>query len=438
MVERQFSLLPEWFLPDSSLMLTPLWAVVAVLLFAGASFFFAVAESALFSLGKWQTRQLAERSLPAGGVVARLLAEPQDLLATIVLGNTFANAAIVAIPLWLALSGGWSLWMTLVLLVAALTLILIGCEVVPKTLAVRAPERWSLLVARPMSLLQMVTRPLQQAAQRTNSAILRTVVPRSLQPQATLSDEDYQELLDLAYQQGTLAQSEREIILQIINLDRRTARDVMKPRSQMACIPDDLSVEEMIAAARKYKHRRLPMYDETPDTIIGILNTRALLLDPRIDLADAIEFPSFVPESMNLLQLLKSLQRQQRGLAIVLDEFGGTAGLVTMEDILEEMIGEIRGEVETQGFVMEKLGPDRWRLNATMRLEDFRREHPELGSVPEVDTMGGLMLLQLETIPTVGQSVVFRGLKLTATAADERRVRELLVEIPTSREKGGR
>ena len=415
-------------------MLTPLWAVVAVLVFAGASFFFAVAESALFSLGKWQTRQLTQRSPHAGGVVARLLAEPQDLLATIVLGNTFANAAIVAIPLWLALSGGWSLWMTLLLLVAALMLILVGCEVVPKTLAVRAPERWSLLVARPMSILQRVTRPLQQGAQRTNSAIFRMVVPRSLQPQATLSDEEYQELLDLAYQQGTLAQSEREIILQIINLDRRTARDVMKPRSQMACIPDDLSVEEMIAAARKYKHRRLPMYDETPDTIIGILNTRALLLEPRIDLADAIEFPSFVPESTNLLQLLKSLQRQQRGLAIVLDEFGGTAGLVTMEDILEEMVGEIRGEGEAQGFVMEKLGAGRWRANATMRLEDFRREYPELGSVAEVDTMGGLMLLQLEAVPAAGQSVVFRGLKLTATVADERRVREVMVETLT----GGR
>jgi len=294
------------------------------------------------------------------------------------------------------------------------------------------------LVARPMSLLQMVTRPLQQAAQRTNGAILRTVVPRSLKPQAALSDEEYQELLDLAYQQGTLAQSEREIILQIISLDRRTARDVMKPRAQMACIPDDLSIEEMIAVARKHKHRRLPMYDETPDTIIGILNTRALLLDPGIDLADAIEFPSFVPESMNLLQLLKSLQRQQRGLAVVLDEFGGTAGLVTMEDILEEMIGEIRGEGEAQGFVMEKLGPGRWRVNATMRLEDFRREYPELGGVVEVDTMGGLLLLQLETIPSVGQSAHFRGLKLTATVADERRVREVLVEIPANREKGAR
>jgi CBS domain containing-hemolysin-like protein len=212
----------------------------------------------------------------------------------------------------------------------------------------------------------------------------------------------------------------------------------MKPRSRMACISDNLSVEEMIDAARKFKHRRLPMYDETPDTIVGVLNTRALLLDPQIDLADAIEFPSYVPESMNLLQLLKSLQRQQRGLAIVLDEFGGTAGLATLEDILEEMIGEIRGEGEAQGFVMEKLGPGRWRVNATMRLEDFRREYPELGSVAEVDTMGGLLLLQLETVPVVGQSIFFRGLKLTATAADERRVREVLVEIATNRDKGGR
>src|SRR4029079_13118996 len=183
-------------------------------------------------------------------------------------------------------------------------------------------------------------------------------------------DEEYQELLDLAYQQGTLAQSEREIILQIISLDRRTARDVMKPRAQMACIPDDLSIEEMIAVARKHKHRRLPMYDETPDTIVGILNTRALLLDPQIDLADAIEFPSFVPESMNLLQLLKSLQRQKRGLAIVMDEFGGTAGLVTMGDILGGLVGGIRSEVESGGFVMEKLALGRWRVNGTMRLDD--------------------------------------------------------------------
>jgi putative hemolysin len=184
----------------------------------------------------------------------------------------------------------------------------------------------------------------------------------------------------------------------------------------------------MIAAARKHRHRRLPLYDETPDTIFGVLNTRTLLLDPSVDLLDAIEFPSFVPETMNLLQLLKSLQRQQRGLAIVLDEFGGTAGIVTIEDILEEIVGKFRGEVETEGFVMERQGVGRWRVSGVMRLDDFRREYPQLGEVEEVETLGGLMLSLMEVVPNPGDWVQFRGLKLTAHVTDERRIRELLVE----------
>ena len=186
----------------------------------------------------------------------------------------------------------------------------------------------------------------------------------------------------------------------------------MKARARMAAIPDDLSGEEMIAAARKHKHNRLPVYDETPDTIVGALNVRSFLLEPDADLSEVFEFPSFVPESMNLLQLLKSLQRQQRGLAIVLDEYGGTAGVVTMQDILEQMVGEIRGEGESEGFVMEKLGPGKWRVNGTMRLDDFCREYPALGEVAEVDTMGGLMVAQKEIVPGAGESVAFRGLEI--------------------------
>ena len=404
----------------------PLVAVLVVLDFAGISFFFALAETALFSLSKWQARQLAEREPGAGGIVVRLLAEPQDLLAMMVLGNTFASAAMLATALWMALNGRWPPAVTVAGLLA---LILIGCEVLPKTLAVRKPEQWSLRVARLLLVVQTFSLPLRRVAQYLNTAILNTVIPRTIQPQNALTDADYQELLEMAFQRGTLAQSEKEIILQIISLDRRTAKEVMKPRSRMAAIPDDLSIEEMIVAARKYKHRRLPMYDQTPDTIVGILNARALLLDPQIDLADAIELPSFVPETMNLLQLLKSLQRQQRGLAIVLDEFGGTAGIVTMEDILEEMIGTIRGELESESFVMEKLAPGRWRTSGTLRLDDFRREYPPLGDVAGAETMGGLLASLLDVVPNPGESATFRGLKLTAQATDERRVRELLVEV---------
>ena len=404
---------------------TPLAAVVVVLIFAGASFFFSLAETSLFSLTKWQVRQLAGRTESPGKLVEGLLSKPQDLLAAMVLGNTVANAALLAVALWMALAGRWPAVLTILVLLA---LLLVGCEVFPKTMAVRNPELWALRVVRPLSLFLRVSLPLCRIAQRLNAAILKALTMHSPQPQTVLTDADYQELLEMAYQHGALAQAEKEIILQIISLDRRTAREVLQPRSRMAAISDDLSIEEMVEAARHYKHRRLPIYDETPDTIVGILNTRALLLDPQIDLADAIEFPSFVPETMNLLQLLKSLQRQQRGLAIVLDEFGGTAGIVTMEDILEEMIGRIRPDAETEGFVMEKLGPGRWRVSGLLRLDDFRREYPALGEVNEVETMGGLLMSLKDVVPRTGESAVFRGIKLTAALADERRVRELLVE----------
>jgi CBS domain containing-hemolysin-like protein len=397
---------------------------LVILVFAGASFFFALAETALFSLNNWQVAQLAEKNPRAGKFVAELLERPPDLLATLALGNTFANAAILAAALRLVFAAHWALALTML---AVAALVLLGCEVLPKTLAVRRPEHWALRVAWPLLIFRRLTKPFYRAAQWTNAAILKQAAAKATPP-AAVTEAEYQELLELAWQQGTLEESEREIILQIISLDRRTARDVMRPRAGMACISDELSVEEMLAAARKTKYRRLPIYDETPDTIVGILNTRALLLDPKIDLAEAIEFPSFVPESMNLLLLFRALQKQQRGLAIVLDEFGGAAGLVTMEDILGGIVGKIRAASEPQGFVLEKISAGRWRVNGTMRLEDFRREFPALPDVAEVETMGGLLTHLLGVVPDTGESMTFAGLKLTAQVADERRVRELLVQ----------
>jgi len=398
--------------------------VFAILVFAGASFFFALAETSLFSLSKWQVAQLSEKQSGAGQVVSELLERPHDLQATLALGNTFANAAILAAALRMVFNAQWGLGLTLLALAAAV--LLVG-EVLPKTLAVRQPERWALRVAWPLLIFRRVTKPFYRAAQWTNAAILKQAAATAAPP-AAVTEAEYQELLELAWLQGTLEESEREIILQIISLDRRTARDVMRSRVGMAAISDDATVDEMLAAARKHQHRRLPIYDETPDTIVGILNTRALLLDPEIDLAEVIEFPSFVPASMNLLQLFRALQQQQRGLAIVLDEFGNAIGLVTMEDILGGIVGKIRVATSPQGFVLERLSPGRWRVNGTMRLEDFRREFPPLPEVNEVETMGGLLTHLLGVVPAAGESATFAGLKFTAHVADERRVRELLVE----------
>jgi CBS domain containing-hemolysin-like protein len=400
-------------------------AWLLILLSAGLSFLFSVAEASVFSLSRWQLDDVCEAHPRRGRRLKRLLDQPQDLLATMVLGNTTAFATLLATVVWKMFNGEWPV---VPATLGALVVVVFCCELVPKTLAVRRPDVWSIRVIGPIHLAHRLSFPLRWVSQRINDLILKRFLARRSESQQYLNDSEYQELLEWAQQQGALQRSEKEIILEVLGLDQQTAGDVMRPRSQMAGISDDLSPEEMIEAARKHRHRRLPIYDEDEDTIVGILNTRSLLLDPNADLADAIEFPSFVPESMNLLQLLRSMQRQQRVMAIVLDEFGGTAGIVTLEDILEEVVGPARDQAGAERVWVEPLGAGRWRMHGATRLDDFRRSYPELGEVEEVETMGGLLVQLLEVVPNEGQSAVFRGLRLTAAACDARRVRELMVE----------
>lgn len=387
----------------------------------------------MFSLGLWRAKALRERDPVRGGRLVKLLEQPNDLLASIVLSNSLANAFLIAIGLQVAQRGSLP---TLATGTGLILLVLLFCEVTPKALAVRTPDFWALRLARPMGWNQILTRPVRLIAQRIVNAILARLTPKSVRQAGGTSDEEYSDLVELAAQQGTLGSVEKEIILQILSLDSRMARDVMRPRAQMVALPDDLDVAAMAEAVRRSRHHRIPLYDESPDNIVGVLNTRTLGLQTEPDLAEAIEFPSFVPETMNLLKLFEALQRQGRGMAIVLDEFGGTAGLVTLQDILEAVIGRIRGEGESEGFVMEKLDEGRWRVSGSMRLDDFRRQHPELGDDPDVDTLGGLLTKLAEVVPLEGQVFLHRGLRMTVKAADERRVREVLVERVGM--KGGR
>ena len=393
-----------------------------LLIFTGIGFFLALAETALLTLGKWRLRQITAHQPERGVFIRKLLAEPHDLLATMTFLNTVAHAAIIAT----ALAISWKLDQQHFIFVALLLAagLLLFCEVVPKTLAMRRPQSWAPRVARPLLWLVWFTRPVRFVAQWVNNQLLR-LVPKSVKPMPELSDEEYSELIELGWQSGTLGISEKEIILNIMRLDRRPVADLMRPRSQMACIPHNLELPELMAAAREQQHRRLPMYDESPDTIVGILNAPRLLADPAVDMVEVIDFPSFVPEEMNLLELLKSFQRYQHSMAIVLDEFGSTVGLVTLEDILNDVVGGLRREGGADEFVMEETGPGQWRLSGNVWLEDFRREYPQLLRAEGVDTIGGLVASQMDVIPPVGTEVTYSGLKLKVTQANGRRVLEV-------------
>ncbi len=401
------------------------YAIGAALVIAAAcSFFFALAESALFALGRFRAQRMLEDRPSDGRRLEPLFRNPEDLVATLAFGNTLANATVIGVVVWV-LSNSYI--HEFISGAATLVSLLLFCEVLPKALGVRAPEFWSLRVAHVLTVFLSLTRPFRRVAQVFYETVLRIAIPKSVQPQPVISEEEYQDLLTIAQQQGALRRWERDMILQILSLDQKTAGDVMKPRSQISYISDELSKEDMLETARKTRHTRIPIYDETPDTIVGILNARALLLNPSADLEEVIEFPSFVPESMNVLQLLRSLQRQQRGIAIVLDEFGGTAGLVTMEDILEDTLG--RFGRKGGGSFIERLGAGKWRVSGTCTIDEFRREYPQLRESDEVDTIGGVLVKQLEYVPSAGEFVMVDSLRLTAKKVDERRVLELEAEV---------
>ncbi len=396
------------------------------------SFFCALAETAVFTLSQWQLRQMGSSGGARGARVQRLMLAPQDLLATLVLWNTVAHAGLVLVAVRLILVRDWAGAPTLLGMFA---LTLLGGEVIPKGLAVRAPEFWARQISACLHCLMKVSIPLQRLAQAINTRILRLALPAK-QKTADTADAEYAELLDLAYQQGALGEAGRDVILRIVTLDQRMARDVMCPRTQMRTLDDETPVPEMIEAAKRLGHSRLPLYDETPDTIVGVLNTRRLLLHPEGDLADAIELPSFVPDTINLLQLLKRLQKQRRGMAIVLDEYGSTAGLVTIEDILGSLMGPRASVIGSTDVTLRQTANYRWEASGAVRMDEFRRHCPELGDTPEVDTLGGLFIALTRVAPTPGTSVTFGSVQLTALETDERRVKRLEVKVLTRTDAG--
>ena len=406
-----------------------------LIFFSGVGFFFALAETALLTLGKWRLRQVTAHSPERGVFIRKLLSSPQDLLATITLGNTLAHGMVIVVALVL----GWQIVPAVgykenylingvVGFVIAVLLILFS-EILPKTLSVRRPEVWAPRVARIMLWLVQFTGPVRRIAQFLNNQLMR-IIPQSVKVLPDLSDEEYRELLEVAWQSGALGVSEKEIILGITNLDRRTVSDLMRPRSQMATIKHDISKQDMLIAARKFHHRRLPMYGESPDSIVGILNASKFLTNPEVDPVEVIDFPSFVPEEMNLLELLKNFQNKPHDMAVVLDEFGSTTGLVTLEDILADILGGLRREGDESKFIMEEFGPGTWRLSGNVWLEDFRREYPKLERAIGIDTIGGLVCAQLDYIPPKDTVVEFSGIEFCVTRADSRRVLEVTAKVP--------
>jgi len=402
----------------------------AALIFVSA--LFSGLETALFSLRPHQLRRLEQNHPGLVNFVQLFRDKPRRVLNVLLLGDGLVKVPLVVLCLFLLwrgpLAGHLPQWVAAILIFAIVVLL---CDLVPKLIALAAPYRLSTVGAfvlqASVGLLDRVGRILESVS----TAIVDLLTPQRLRTRARLSDEELETLVEIGEEEGTLHQAEGEMIQEIIKMGDKTAKDCMTPRVETFALADDLTNEQAIAQLKEKRYRRVPVYADTPDNVVGIIDVKLFLLDSSEHYTESLLAPSFVPETMHALDLLKLFLTHPQSLAIVVDEFGGTEGIITMSDIVEEILSGAappRGEVD---LYIEPLEDGKFLVSGHARLDDL---HDHLGFELEadgIDTIGGLVFNRLGYLPQAGAKIELPRLAVTVRRTSRKRIEELLLEKTT-------
>ena len=420
--------------------------IVILTVFEGV---FVAAEIALVSVRRTRIDQLADEGNRSAKRVKSLVAQPGRFLAVTQIGLTFLGflaSAYAAVNLTaslesvlagsglpiLATSAG-ALALIIVTLILSLFTIVFG-ELVPKSLALAHVEQFALRLSGFIVVLLRVLGPLVHVLTAITSSVAR-MLGAGEQSQDVMSTEELKILVERGGEQGILEAEEEQMIHAVIELGDQRVHEVMVPRIAMITLAATGSMEQAIDVVIEEGHSRIPVYEETIDEIVGILYAKDLLpflkgsVEQRPSLRSILRTPVFVPESMSVDDLLHEFQRRKVHIAIVLDEYGGTAGLVTIEDLLEEIVGEIQDEYDEEEPLIVRLSDDEARIDGRADVDDLAElfdMNLGLEDADEYDTVGGLIYHRLGTVPKPGDVILIDGLTLTVETTDGRRVGKVL------------
>jgi putative hemolysin len=407
-----------------------LLATILGLIFVSA--LFSGLETGLFSLRPHQLRRLEENHPALVNFVQLFRDKPRRVLNVLLLGDGLVRVLLVVLCLFLLwrgpLAGSLPQWLAAVVIFAIVVLL---CDLIPKLIALAAPYRLSTIGAFTLRASLPLLDPVGRGLESFSMAIVDLLTPVRLRTRARLSDQELETLVEIGEEEGTLLEAEGEMIQEIIKMGDKTAKDCMTPRVETFAVPDDLTNDEAVAQLKEKRFRRVPVYADTPDNIVGIIDVKLFLLDPSEHYTETLLAPSFVAETMRALDLLKLFLTHPQSLAIVVDEFGGTEGIITMSDIVEEILSDAapaRGDVD---LYIEPLDNGQFLVSGDARLDDLR-EH--LGFELEangIDTIGGLVFNRLGYLPPAGTKIELPRLVVTVRRTSRKRIEELLLEKTT-------
>ena len=420
--------------------------IVVIILLTFLEGVFVAAEIALVTIRRTRIEQLADEGNRSALRVKRLVAQPGRFLAVTQVGLTFLGflaSAYAAVNLTTSLETALepflgqtaaAVALVVVTLLLSLFTIVFG-ELVPKSLALAHTEQFALRLSGFIEVLLRVLGPLVHVLTAITTTVAR-MLGAGDQAQGVMSTEELKILVERGGEQGILEAEEEQMIHAVIELGDQRIHEVMVPRTTMVTLPADASMEEAIDTVIEEGHSRIPVYEENIDEIIGILYAKDLLpflkgsASERPSLRSILRTPVFVPESMSVDDLLHEFQRRKVHIAIVLDEYGGTAGLVTIEDLLEEIVGEIQDEYDEEEPLIVRLSDDEARMDGRADVDDLAElfdTNLGLEDGDQYDTVGGLIYHRIGGVPKPGDQVLVDGLTLTVETIDGRRVGKVLV-----------
>ena len=403
-----------------------IWILLALAGLVGASAFFSGMETALFSLQENQVRRFREKKLRIALALERLTADRRRLLSVILFSDVMVNVPLILLCLYLAESSGNYLLPAWLLLLGLFSVVVIFCDLVPKLLALTHPLELAPLAVWYLDLAFPILGKITGVLERTTDQLAEWVTPKSMEPQDTLSEGEFATLIKLGAETGVLDSKEREIIAEIMKLADKTAKDCMTPRVDSFTMADDLTNDEAITLLRIKRRRLVPIYGETPDDILGVLDVAKFLANPTQPYQEMLVPPSFVAETMNALELLQSFLHRPQRIAIVVDEFGGTEGVVSFSDIVEEVISD--AVPLGSELYIEDAGPGKLIVSGHARLDDISEKLKTTIEHEGLDTIGGYIFNKMGYVPRPGSVVEIPGYTMRIRRATRRRVQEVFIE----------
>jgi putative hemolysin len=391
------------------------------------------AEAAYFSLGRARLARMAGKNGSNGGPPV-LIERPHDVLVTLLVGITLINIGGAGLAAHLAHQVVGERFGPVVEMLGMIVLLTTFGEVLPMTLAVKYPERFLAVVGRPVMWLSRVLSPFRVVLGGLTRLTVQ-LIGRERQAQPELSEEELRTLVDVGASEGVVEREEREMIHKVFELEDTLVRSVMVPRTDMFCLAIDTPREKILPALRENLHSRVPIYEGSIDVIVGILYTKDLLpfvatgLPADFELRSQLHPPYFVPESKRADALLQEFQAKKLHMAIVVDEYGGTAGLVSLEDLLEELVGEIADEYDEPERLIQRLDESTFRVAGKLPVDDLNAATGLSISKEAYDTVGGWVLDLFGRVPRKSERRETSELIVTVEKVERTRVIEVLIAL---------